>query len=77
MELANTVRDEERSYTIGAQCDREGSQPLSTKHSISVGVPSSPAVSTVPTDPLENTKGAKNAKRRALKDRLVRQNGSG
>lgn len=39
VELASTVRDEERNYTIAAQCDREALQPLSTKHSISVGMP--------------------------------------
>lgn len=39
VELASTMRDEERNYTIAARCDREALQPLSTKHSISVGVP--------------------------------------
>lgn len=39
VELASTMRDEERNYTIAARRDREALQPLSTKHSISVGVP--------------------------------------
>lgn len=34
VELASTVRDEERSYTTAEQRDREGSQPLSTEHSL-------------------------------------------
>lgn len=57
-ELASTMRDEERNYTIAARCDREALQPLSTKHSISVSVP----VSLQPVlyrDTLETTKGAK------------------
>lgn len=42
VELASAVRDEKRSRTMAAQCDSEASRPLSTKHSISVGVPAAP-----------------------------------
>ena len=55
MGLASSVSDEGRNNTIAVQGDREGSQPLSTKHSIGVGI--SPAVNTVLADPFDNAKG--------------------